>query len=103
MKVERSIFRLLEFGNASTYIKIWVRRSVAAAAAAAAGYNACPGSNPLTITCPGGELIRSPNPHSDDHDLRSRFTISPRPPQIYQTQICLFANFEICLRPDSCS
>ncbi len=28
--------------------------------AAAAGYNACPGSNPLTITCPGGELIRSP-------------------------------------------
>ena len=32
----------------------------AAAAAAAAGYNPCPGSNPLTITCPGGELIRSP-------------------------------------------
>ena len=31
-----------------------------AAAAAAAGYNPCPGSNPLTITCPGGELIRSP-------------------------------------------
>ena len=28
--------------------------------AAAAGYNPCPGSNPLTITCPGGELIRSP-------------------------------------------
>ena len=35
-------------------------------AAAAAGYNACPGSNPLTITCPGGELIRSPDPHSDN-------------------------------------
>ena len=35
------------------------------AAAAAAGYNPCPGSNPQAITCPGGELIRSPNPHSD--------------------------------------
>ena len=34
--------------------------AAADAAAAAAGYNACPGSNPLTITCPGGELIRSP-------------------------------------------
>ena len=32
---------------------------------AAAGYNPCPGSNPQAITCPGGELIRSPNPHSD--------------------------------------
>ena len=30
-----------------------------AAAAAAAGYNAYPGSNPQAITCPGGELIRS--------------------------------------------
>ena len=30
------------------------------AAAAAAGYNPCPGSNPQVITCPGGELIRSP-------------------------------------------
>ena len=36
------------------------------AAAAAAGSNLCPGSNPQAITCPGGELIRSPNPHSDN-------------------------------------
>ena len=40
----------------------------AAAAAAAAGYNPCPGSNPQAITCPGGELIRSPNPHSDNNN-----------------------------------
>ena len=33
--------------------------------AAAAGYNPCLGSTPQAITCPGGELIRSPNPHSD--------------------------------------
>ena len=38
----------------------------AAAAAATAGYNPCLGSNPQAITCPGGELIRSPNPHSDN-------------------------------------
>ena len=38
-------------------------------AAATAGYDPCPGSNPQAITCPGGELIRSPNPHSDE--LRS--------------------------------
>ena len=37
----------------------------AAAAAAAAGYNPCPGSNPQAITCPGGELIRSHNAYSD--------------------------------------
>ena len=40
-----------------------------AAAAAAAGYNPCPGSNPQAITCPGGELIRSPNPHADDNHI----------------------------------
>ena len=33
---------------------------------AAAGYNAYPGSNPQAITCRGDELIRSPNPHSDN-------------------------------------
>ena len=33
--------------------------------AAAAGYNTYPESNPQAITCPGSELIRSPNPHSD--------------------------------------
>ncbi len=45
-----------------------------AAAAAAASYNACPGSNPVTITCPGGELIRSPNPHSDSVACKAQAT-----------------------------
>ena len=54
--------------------------AAAAAAAATAGYNPCPGSNPQAITCRGGALIRSPNPHSDntpnDNDFRDHGRIT---------------------------
>ena len=43
--------------------------------AATAGYNPCPGSNPQAITCPGGELIRAPNPHPDIY-IYTRVTLS---------------------------
>ena len=58
------------------------------AAAATAGYNPCPGSSPQTITCPGGELIRSPNPHSDE-TVEHAFVIKTEAPGSVETYVSL--------------